>query len=850
MPFLVWHILFQALGQFVTKWRVFILLAWLVLLIGAGVLAPNWNDVIIDGEFAFLPDDAESILAERFFKKAFPEDLLSSSVVVVAHRRNGPLDEEDEIFISGELRPALNDALETIEEAEAAEGAEGQPDPEVTDPTTDNADVRLDPNECIVKGIRDFENKIYGKWLVSEDKKASLVMVQLTTDFTDGRNDAVVAQIEDVVERVRKKTRAVEQNGKTTNVRVIPPGLQLDISGIAAVGRDMRRAQRDSAKNTETWTVLLVLVLLVVIYRAPLLAIIPLVTVGVATHVSLKLLSLISLTGAIELFNGIETYVTVLIYGAGVDYCLFLIGRYKEELDGGATMDDALANSLGKVGAAVTASAGTVMCGIGMLIFAQFGKFQQAGYAITFGLAIVLLAALTLTPALIRVCGSWAFWPNIQAERIQSQAGWLSPTNLVSSLRKRNLMESCWNRISKVILQRPGAILAVCILAMLPFSILAIVMRHHLSYGLLSELPVTDPSVIGARVVQDHFPAGEVSPVSVLIEQDGIDFSEDSQQTLVKQLTKKLIARVDELSVSRIRSVAAPKGVLEENDSGGEKSEGGFLASVLKKGGEKAVVQKLFVGGEDNQVTRVDVVFKDDPFSRDAIEKLDHFRKELPAMLPDELKDAKLYFVGATPSICDLKLVTDSDQIRIDVLVLLGVFAILIVLLRRPAISAYLIISVFFSYLATLGVTFAVFWAMDPAGFAGLDWKVPMFLFTILIAVGEDYNIFLMTRIDEEQVTYGVIEGIPVALKKTGSIISSCGIIMAGTFSSLLAGTLVGMHQLGFALAFGVLLDTFIVRPVLVPAYLVMLHRGRFGPLTRILGGKVPTDQSAEPAQA
>jgi RND superfamily putative drug exporter len=148
-------------------------------------------------------------------------------------------------------------------------------------------------------------------------------------------------------------------------------------------------------------------------------------------------------------------------------------------------------------------------------------------------------------------------------------------------------------------------------------------------------------------------------------------------------------------------------------------------------------------------------------------------------------------------------------------------------------------------------VTFVVFWAMDPAGFAGLDWKVPMFLFTILIAVGEDYNIFLMTRIDEEQREHGVMAGIPIALQKTGSIISSCGIIMAGTFSSLLAGTLVGMHQLGFALAFGVLLDTFVVRPILVPAYLILLHGGRFGRFTRLLGGKPQEEhQPEEPTPA
>jgi RND superfamily putative drug exporter len=168
--------------------------------------------------------------------------------------------------------------------------------------------------------------------------------------------------------------------------------------------------------------------------------------------------------------------------------------------------------------------------------------------------------------------------------------------------------------------------------------------------------------------------------------------------------------------------------------------------------------------------------------------------------------------------------------------------------LGRPAISAYLIVSVFFSYFVTLGVTFAFYYLKDPDGFGGLDWKVPMFLFTILIAIGEDYNIFLMTRIEEEQERYGPVEGIRIAMLRTGTIISSCGIIMAGTFMSLWAGTLVGMQQLGFALAFGVLLDTFVVRPLLVPAYLIMLYQGRFGAFSRFLGAGDTKKKKYRPA--
>jgi len=142
----------------------------------------------------------------------------------------------------------------------------------------------------------------------------------------------------------------------------------------------------------------------------------------------------------------------------------------------------------------------------------------------------------------------------------------------------------------------------------------------------------------------------------------------------------------------------------------------------------------------------------------------------------------------------------------------------------------YLMLTVLFSYLVTLGVTFGFFYLANRQEFPGLDWTVPLFLFTVLIAIGEDYNILLVTRIHEEEERHGPEKGVAVALAKTGPIISSCGFIMAGTFLSLaIAGQLAQMIQLGFALAFGVLLDTFVVRPILVPTYMLLVHRWRSG---------------------
>jgi RND superfamily putative drug exporter len=839
--------MFRLLGNAVaSSWR-WLLTGWLLALAVLVAVAPQWNSVVEDGEFVFLPDSAPSLQAERTFQQAFPDDLLGSSIVLVVRRDNNPQDalqEQDREFIDTVLKPRLEQiaretgglATDVKESASADSLADGAAE-------TDGAKFK----EPVVAGVRTYRDRSIGPLLESRDKKASLVIMELATDFFDYKNSSIISRIEELI----------DSKGLLRQERLIPAGLDLALSGSATVGRDMKRAAAESADATETWTVVLVLALLIVIYRAPLLSLIPLMTVAASVAISLSVLALLAQAGILKLFAGIEVYVTVIVYGAGVDYCLFLIARYKEELDGGATCDEAVAHSLGKVGAALTASAGTVMCGIGMMVFAEFGKFQQAGVGITLSLFICLCAALTFTPSLLLLAGRWAFWPNTRSERIASHGGWVPSASLVSRLFRRDRFRAAWGWVGQWLTARPGWIWLGAIAAMIPFAVVGVMFYSYLSYGLLSELPATDPSVVGTRVVQKHFPAGATGPVTILVENRNIDFGTTEGIATIAEFSRRLEERRESLGISDIRSVAQPLGITEVSIAATERfdQESSRMSRLERMAAARIMrkkVQDYYVseaGDWKNHVTRIDVVFQNDPFSRDSIQELSRFRNTVNEVLPDELRENSiLRYLGPTPSIYDLKITTDRDQIRIEILVIAGVFFILVVLLGRPAISAYLILSVFFSYLVTLGATFALFYALDPAGFAGLDWKVPLFLFTILIAVGEDYNIFLMTRIDEEQAEHGPVKGITVALQKTGSIISSCGFIMAGTFSSLLAGSLVGMNQLGFALAFGVLLDTFIVRPVLVPAYLILLNQGRFGALGKYLGAE--DSPSAEPVPA
>ncbi len=887
---------FGLLGKAAAKRSLSIILIWAVALLIAVMIAPPWTSVIRNGEFAFLPDDSPSRIAEQEFLKAFPDDMLASSLVLVVRRETVVLEdrgespattdgdsppqdpgapvqdgsgsgsgavsapqhpkllESDREFISRVFVPDLFRIVglpipssdEEVSGDDSAEdsAAESRPAPQ----------VRRDPAQpdfsSLVHEIQWFEDRKVGDLLVSENGQASLVVVRLRTEFLDQANAPLVDTVEQYLEQLYHtpfQSRAAPSAAASLPVAAgsatvapglpsgpMPAGLDITIAGTATFGRDMMRESQKSARATERWTVILVVLLLIIVYRAPLLALVPLATVAVSTSLTIHLLAVGASRGWLSLFNGIETYVTVVVYGAGIDYGLFLMARYREELDDGATLEEAVTKTLQYVGPAIATSAGTSIFGIGMMVFAEFGKFRQAGVALTFGLTLCLLASVTLTPAILRLLGRWAFWPNVASQSARGGTGFLVQNTWANRLQRARILEAVWERMGHLVEHRPGLMWLISLLGMFPFAVIGVTFLTFLSYGLLSELPDESASVRGTAAVQQHFPAGEIGPVSVRIEVPGFDFRQNSlaPEKLLQQLTTRLEENSERLGLHSIRSLSAPKGSRRHGRE-----------SIAASAGRRKLARDYYVSKQDSSVTRLDLIFRNDPFSQSSIDEFRRLRAELPALLPEELKGARISLIGPTANISDLKDVTDRDQIRIDLLVLISVYIVLVILLRRPGICVYLILSVFYSYFATLGFTFFVFWAADPAGFSGIDWKVPLFLFTIMIAVGEDYNIFLMTRIDEEQKVHGAVRGITVALERTGSIISSCGIIMAGSFISLMAGSLVGMDQLGLALAVGMLLDTFVVRPVMVPAFLVLLVQGRVGLLSRLAGHAPPARQ-------
>lgn len=775
--------MFDHLGRFVTRHWLLVILFWIAAIVAIGAIAPRWDDITYDGDLAYLPARMTSVRGEKLLAQAFPDSLARSTMAIIVERPDGPLTQDD-LAVAEQLADRF------------------QP----TAPVETPAEQRGVQTQLPVVEVWDARSEVVGNRLLSGNGphgQATLVVLHLTNEFMATHNIEVLAAVNRALDEARQAPE-------------FPPGLNLGVTGSAAVGGDMLDSAQQSIANTELTTVILVLGILLVVYRAPLLVVIPLAAIIVSIVTAMDSIALASgISDQVDwihfkVFKTTKIFIVTILFGSGTDYCLFLIARYREELNRGLDRARAVRVTLRSVGSALVASAMTTIVGLGMMYFADFGKFRYSGPIIAFCLTVCLFACLTLAPALLYGLGDAVFWPF----RSRRQLATHGPGS-------RGRLHRFWESTADLILRRPGLILAVSFLAMLYPAIVG--WSTPISYNLVNELQADRTSVVGTQMLKRHFAPGDTGPVTVLAyrPEGGLDTKEGEHD--IARLTKTLY---DVAGVASVRSYAEPLG-----------DKPGMFNPLSQQGRRKMAAkrhprtQALYLSPAPEfagRVTRLDVVLDDDPFSENATRTLNAIHAELEAQNENPespWRGTQFDLVGTTAAKRDLQAVIESDQTRIMRLVTIAVLAVIVVLLKRPALCAYLIASVIFSYLVTIGCTELFFGWAYAGTFEGLDWKVPIFLFVILVAIGEDYNIYLVTRVFEEQEQHGALPGLRRAIAQTGGIITSCGVIMAGSFMSMLTGNLRGILELGFALTLGIVLDTFVVRPILVPAFLAIYFR-------------------------
>ena len=770
--------MFSLLASLVQRHSWFVVLAWATVAFLLFRYAPPWDQVTKDDDVRFFPHDYPSVIGQDLLERGFPRDAASSQFVVIYERSSEPLTAAD---------------FALVEERAADFHKFSQANPEL-------GVMKLDTHRSPVIGPRLIGKSAEGPG------QAVLTIVSLRSTYLSKKTRVAVDRILEYLQTSPP----------------LPQGLRRVVTGSAVVGHDMNTAANQSIESTTRTTLLLVVVILLIVYRSPLLVMIPVLTIVLSVVASLKGIALLTEVPGItfQVINITRVFVVVVLFGAGTDYCLFLIARYREELGRGRSRADALREAIIQVGAALIASAGTVIVGLGMLYFSDFAKIQYTGPAIALSLTVALVAALTLAPVLLSWLRGAIFWPFKPPHHEKG-------ADPEAESLEQIPMTGFWIRIADLVVKYPITILTFCLAGLIPLAIIGA--QTKASYSQLADLDPDRPSVIGAGVIRRYFAVGELSPTVALVDNPRIDFRSPAGRDAVQEMSRRLVSIP---VVAEVRSLSQPLGKPPVPDK--DKTFLQRLADqAMRAAADSRYVSTNPLNKADlNHITRFDIVFRSDPFAPSSLESLEDVREVLNAATrPGEPLhgSAEIGLAGSTSAVNDLKNVTTSDQQRMYILVTLGVYAILVALLRRPGICLYLILTVVLGYLASLGVTDLVFRSLhhgtEPWG--GLDWTVGFFLFVILVAVGEDYNILLMARVIEEEERHGITEGTRLAVAHTGGIISSCGLIMAGTFGSMLTGTLTSLRELGFALGLGILLDTFLVRPVLVPAFVVVMDRVR-----------------------
>ncbi len=803
--------MFELIAKLVDRRGWLLVLGWVAF---AGILyfaAPEWTSVTKDDDVGFFPANYPSVLGQKLFQAGFPKEISNSSVVIVSERAGAKFKPEDYAYVDGITR-----ALNALSDDRPALG------------------IRkiLDRN---VLGIGNRLMKV--KEGVGQ---VVLTVIQLRGTYVSLQSREAVDQINSILAQHRSH---------------LPAGLAIGTTGPAVVGHDTNNASIKSVNHTTIATILLVVVILLVVYRSPLLALIPMATIAISVVTSTWAIALLTKAPGLnfQVINITKIFVIVVLFGAGTDYCLFLIARYREELARGRSSSDALSEAIRQIGGALVASAGTVIIGLGMLWFSTFAKIQYTGPAIALSLVVALIGSLTLAPVFLHWLRGLVFWP------FQPPHHTLGADPEVESLQETPLF-GFWSKVSDVVVRYPGTILLASLLSLTPLAIIGA--RTQASYDLLADLGPDQPAIVGAEMLKKYYEYGEIGPSVVLIRHPKLDFLSAQGKAAIDSFTKTLAALPN---VIEVRSLSRPLGTPLPDVKPGRFNLLRDMSQKVQDQITKAAqpqINAFYVSTEPqtpedrNHISRFDVIFKTSPFSAASVESLERVRSELAKASAEGgplagVGPHDVGLAGTTVLVNDLKRVTIEDQRRMYVLVTGGVYLILVWLLKKPGICLYLIFTVILGYLASLGLTEIVFRSLHhgPEPWTGLDWKVGFFLFVILVAVGEDYNIFLMARVIEEERKHGYIEGTRRAVAHTGGIISSCGVIMAGTFGSMLFGSLTTLRELGFALGLGVLLDTFVVRPILVPAFVVLLHRDRPG--ERMEAAIVPEseDQAAATAE-
>jgi RND superfamily putative drug exporter len=652
-----------------------VLVFWIAVLAVAGPLAGKLNSAQKNDASSWLPKNAESTQVVELARRFTPSDVFPA--LVVYERSGGPVTAADRAKVAADMKRFA--------------------------------------------GVQDVTGKILGP-IPSRDGQALQVVVPVKVNSQGNGWQQLTPRVEQM--------RSIAHAGAG--------GLHAYVTGPGGYFADFANVFSGFDTTLLYITAAIVIVILLLTYRSPVLWILPLSCVLVALTAAQAVIYLLARHAGLTVNGQTAFILTVLVFGAGTDYALLLVARYREELRRHADRHQAMAVALGRAGPAIIASGSTVILSLLCLLVAELASTKSLGPVMAIGVAVGLCAMLTLLPALLVIVGRWVFWPR------RPTLGSAEPT-------ERGL----WARIGRRMARRPRLVWVVTavVLGALAFGLTSLKANGLQNKDSFRTKP---EAVTGDQVLDRHFPAGAGDPVQ---------------------------------GIGRAQAAGQLRSALS-----GSAGVTGVTRPVVKDG--YAYLEGTLTSPSDSQA---------------AYRTIDRLRFTMHAI---QGADAKVG--GGSAVNLDIQRATRHDRNLVVPLVLLVVMVILGLVLRAVISPLLLAATVVLSFAAALGVSAQAFNHLFK--FAGADPSLPLWTFVFLVALGTDYNIFLMTRVHEESKRHGTRRGALIGLAATGGVITSAGVVLAGTFAALGTLPLVFITELGFAVAFGVLLDTFIVRSVLVTA--------------------------------
>jgi len=719
--------MFERLGRFVVHnpWKV--IATWVLATVAIVAFAPTLSDVVNRDQTEFLPSSYESVQAFELAERAFGQGSESSATVVVKRTDGQPLTEADQAAV-GELATELQSA-----------------------------------------GIERVGGVVTGPQAVSPNGLVQLVNVGLNGIGDDP-----------------KLLEAVQKVRDTTNEALAGSQLTHAVTGDVAMFLDNQDAFDTAFVIVGIATIVLIITLLLLMFRSPVAALLPVFTVGLVSATAPGLIALCAKAFDFQVDQSLQILMTIVLYGVGTDYIVFLLFRYRERLRAGDEPKQALITSVARIGEVIASAAAAIMIAFSALLLAVFAGFRSFGPGLVIAVALMALAVVTLIPAVVSLLGTKVFWPS---------RSW-----------RRTPRGTVFQRLGKFTGRRPAVVAMVSGGVMIALALGMLGFRTD--YDQSGQLPGGTESARGIEDLQSGFPVGALSPTSVFVRSDGGQ-------------------RLDPAALQALAT---------------ELQEVPGVGGVMPAGPDGSTAQL----SEDGTVAKIDLLLASSPYSNEALD-----------LAGDTLRDVahqnapagtSVLVGGPSSAFADVRDANNRDLSVIFPVAGLFIAIVLALLLRSLVAPLYLMAAVVLGFFSTMGATVIAFQGIGDR--PGVSFALPMLVYLFVVAIGTDYNILMIARLREE-----AREGndprtaADLAIEHGGPSVGAAGLILAGTFASMLLGGIAFLMEMGFAVSIGILISAFVMSMFLVPSITALLGHKAWWPGHGDEPDHAPTPAPREPAE-